>query len=247
MQGIILCGGLGTRLRSVIGESQKTMTKTNGEPFVVNVLKYLKSFGVDDIIFATGYKSDEVEEYFGKDYYFGMKVSYAKENEPLGTGGAIRNALSYVKDDKVVVVNGDTLFPANINSLKNAYDKYASDISIACKSVADKSRYGTIIYRKLEEDENGLKHGIIEKFDEKVEETADTKKKNMESYINGGVYIIKKDLIASIEEGRTLSLEKDLIPMWLKSGKVISGVVSDAKFIDIGTPESLEEFKKKYA
>lgn len=245
MQAIILCGGLGTRLRSVIGERQKTMTETNGEPFVVNILKYLKGYGIDDIIFATGYKSDEVEEYFGKDYYFGMKVNYAKETEPLGTGGAIRNCFSHIKSDEVVVVNGDTLFPVNLKSLKKAYEKYSSDIAIACKNVEDKSRYGTIVFESLKEDEDGFKNGIIEKFDEKIAED-DTKKKKVNSYINGGVYIIKKVLIESIKDNTKLSLEKDLIPMWLHDGKVVSGVISDAKFIDIGTPESLAEFKKRY-
>lgn len=242
MQGIILCGGLGTRLRSVIGEKQKTMTVTNGEPFVVNVLKYLKSYGVDDIVFATGYKSDEVEEYFGDKYYFGMRVQYAKEDKPLGTGGAIRNALQYVANDKVVVVNGDTLFPAELDSLDKCFEKYNSSIAIACKYVDDKSRYGTIVYEKLETDEKEVPSGVIKSFDEKIEED----KNKVQGFINGGVYIIKKDLIESIEEGKVLSLEKDLIPMWLKEGKVISGIVSEAKFIDIGTPESLEEFKKRY-
>lgn len=241
MQGIILCGGLGTRLRSVIGERQKTMTETNGEPFLVNILKYLKKYGVDDIIFSTGYKSDEVENFFGNKYYFGMRINYAKEDEPLGTGGAIRNCLSLVKDEKVVVVNGDTLFPAEIDSLNDSFDKYKSSISIACKEVENKDRYGTIVFNKLEKDAKGIKSGIIKSFDEKI---ISDKKNN--AYINGGVYIIGKSLIENIDSNKKISLETELIPKWMKDGVVVSGIVSDESFIDIGTPESLEEFKKRF-
>ena len=230
MQAIILCGGLGTRLRSVIGENQKTMTEINGEPFVVNVIKHIKKYGVNDIMFSTGYKSDDVEKFFGKDFYFGMQVSYAKEESPLGTGGAIRNCLSLIKGTEVLVVNGDTLFPCEIDMLLENFKANNADISIACKSIEDKTRYGTIVFK----DE---KTGIIDKFDEKKEDSDE------ESYINGGVYIMKKSLIESINQGEKISLEKDLIPKWLTEGKVVSGIVSNESFIDIGTPESLQQFK----
>lgn len=237
MQAIILCGGKGTRLRSVIGEAQKTMTVIAGEPFVVNIIKYIKKYGIDDIIFATGYKCDEVEKFFGKDYYFGMRVSYAKETEPLGTGGAIRNAFSLIKDENILILNGDTLFPAEIDLLRKVHENYNSDLSIACKSIEEKSRYGTIKFKRLEKLDRDIRGGIIESFDEKIEE-----KVVDESFINGGIYIVKKSLIETIESGKMISFEKELIPKWLKEGKIISGIISEEKFIDIGTPESLKNF-----
>lgn len=237
MQAIILCGGQGTRLRSVIGEAQKTMTMVAGEPFVVNILKYIKKYGIDDIIFATGYKCDEVENFFGNKYYFGMQVNYAHEEKPLGTGGAIRNALSFVKDESILVLNGDTLFPVEIDVLKKVHVKYNADLSIACKSIEEKSRYGTVKYKKIEKFDKDIRGGIIENFDEKV-----TEEKVEESFINGGIYIIKKSLIESIEPDKNFSLEKELIPKWLKEEKVVAGIISDEKFIDIGTPESLKKF-----
>ena len=123
MQAIILCGGKGTRLRTVIGETQKTMTETGGEPFLVKVLKYLKTYKITNVIFATGYKSHEVRDYFGEKYFFGVEVSYAEEKEPLGTGGAIRNCLDLMKYNYVLVVNGDTLFEADLDKLESNFFK----------------------------------------------------------------------------------------------------------------------------
>lgn len=242
MQAIILCGGLGTRLRSVIGEKQKTMTETGGEPFLVKVVNYLKSYDVRKITFATGYKSEEVRSYFGEKYFFGVEVSYAVEKEPLGTGGAIRNCLDLIRGDKVIVLNGDTLFEANLNKLIENQKNLDSDMSIACKEVDDKKRYGTVVVDK--------KTGLVQSFNEKIEVdtnvTADkeTEEKNsITSYINGGIYIFKKELIATISPNVKISLEQDLMPKWLDEGKKIGAVLSSEEFVDIGTPESLEKFK----
>ena len=243
MQAIILCGGQGTRLRSVIGEKQKTMTEVNSEPFLVNIIKYLKRYKITNVIFATGYKSHEVRNYFGEKYFFGVEVNYAEEKIALGTGGAIRNCISKMKYDYALVLNGDTLFEANLNKLEENFLSINADMSIACKEVNDKSRYGTIEIDYSGSRTNGDKdHGVIVSFDEKVNKVeADDR----DLYINGGIYIIKKSLIETIPSGVKSSLEKDLIPKWLSEGRLIGGEVSKAEFIDIGTPDSLKEFKDK--
>ena len=242
MQGIILCGGPGTRLRSVIGEKQKTMTDTGGEPFLVNVVKYLKSYKITNVIFATGYKSEEVRNFFGDSFYFGVEVNYAVEKEPLGTGGAIRNCIDKMKYDYALVINGDTLFEADLKKLEENFLALNADMSIACKANEDKSRYGTIKIDRSGEKTNGDKtHGIVVNFDEKAENDEGDKENK---YINGGIYILKKSLIETIPENQNISLEKELIPKWLEEGKLIGAVVSGADFIDIGTPESLDEFNK---
>lgn len=244
MQAIILCGGKGTRLRTVIGETQKTMTETGGEPFLVKVLKYLKTYKITNVIFATGYKSHEVRDYFGEKYFFGVEVSYAEEKEPLGTGGAIRNCLDLLKYNYVLVVNGDTLFEADLDKLESNFLKIDADMSIVCKVVEDKSRYGTINIDFTDERTGGSKmEGIITSFDEKVE----NKNANQNSFINGGIYIMKKSLIKEIPVNQNISFEKDLMPKWISEGKLIGAVVSGAEFIDIGTPDSLNEFKDKIA
>lgn len=243
MQSIILCGGQGTRLRSVIGEKQKTMTEINNEPFLVNIIKYLKSYKITNVIFATGYKSHEVRNYFGDKYFFGVEVSYAEEKIALGTGGAIRNCLDKMKYDYVLILNGDTLFNANLYKLEENFLALNADMSIACKEITDKSRYGTI---KI--DYSGIKtggdkeHGIIESF---VEKTTSNLSDKEDLYINGGIYVMKKSLIETIPSGVKSSLEKDLIPKWLAEGKIIGAEISSAEFVDIGTPDSLKEFKEK--
>ena len=243
MQAIILCGGQGTRLRSVIGEKQKTMTEVNNEPFLVNVIKYLKSYKVRNVIFATGYKSQEVRNYFGEKYFFGVEVNYAEEKVALGTGGAIRNCLDKMKYDYALVLNGDTLFEANLKKLEENFLTLNADMSIACKEVNDRARFGTIKIDYSGSKSGGDKsHGVIVSFDEKVTDTEDESK---DLFINGGIYIIKKSLIETIPSGVKSSLEKDLIPKWLSEGKLIGGEVSRAEFVDIGTPDSLKEYKEK--
>ena len=241
MQAIILCGGKGTRLREVIGERQKVMTAVQDTPFLVDVLNYLKSYKITSVVFATGYKSDEVRSYFGDKYFFGVEVRYSEEKEPLGTGGAIRLALDKMKYDYVYVLNGDTLFKADLYKLKENFMRLGACMSIACKTIEDKSRYGTIKLDFSGERTGGNKEdGILTSFDEKVK---GNHKHADETFINGGVYILRRDLIESIEPGKEISLEKDLMPKWLSEGKIIGGVLSDESFIDIGTPESLKRYK----
>lgn len=233
MQAIILCGGKGTRLREVIGEKQKTMTKINNEPFLMNIIRYLKKYNVDDVIFSVGYKYEEIVDYFGNDFYDGIKIHYAKELEPLGTGGAIRNCCDYIINDNVIVLNGDTLFPIDLIQLINNHNEFNYEMSIACKKINDATRYGSIKIKKpLINNSN-----IIMSFDEKIE--------NANNIINGGIYIINKKLIESIKVNTNISIEKDVIPMWIKCYK-IGATVFDDDFIDIGTPKSLEEFKSRF-
>ena len=242
-EAIILCGGLGSRLRSVIGEKQKTMTLIDDTPFLVRVINYLKSYRVTRVIFATGYKSEEIKDYFGEKYYFGVEINYSEEKTQLGTGGAIRNALSKVKYDNVLVLNGDTLFEADLYKLKNNFTKLNADISIICKEVSDKSRYGTVKISFNEKHNQVKGEGLIVSFDEKIDESEISDKEDL--YINGGIYLMKKSLIETIPENEKVSLEKDLIPLWIKEQKIIGGVVSGEKFIDIGTPESLSKYKEE--
>lgn len=239
MKLIILCGGLGTRLREVIGEKQKTMASVNGRPFLLNLIENYKKQNIKEIIFACGYKAEEIIEYFGNGKDYGLKFYYAKEQEPLGTGGAIKNAYNLIQNelndnDYTFVTNGDTLFDADLELLlKNAVILNA-DMSIVIKSIEDKSRYGSITLKSYD-DEIG---GVISNFEEKIENNDDTK------YINGGIYILKNSLIKTIPL-KKLSIEKDLIPNWLKEGKTIGCVKSNADFIDIGTKESYERINEK--
>ena len=242
-KAIILCGGLGTRLRETIGERQKTMAEVKGVPFLLHIVNYLKDEGINQIIFACGYKSEEIVNFFGNGNEFGIVASYSAEFSPLGTGGAIRNALKFLRaeDDKVFILNGDTDFRVDLDSLINNMEEFDTDCSIAIKEINDKSRYGSI---KLK---NNNKSDIVISFDEKVNDDKNENVKEVDkdtaSFINGGIYLMKKELIQSIEEDKKISLEKELFPHWLKEKIIIGGVVSDKDFVDIGTKESYESVK----
>lgn len=108
MQAVLLAGGLGTRLRSVVSDRPKPMALVDGKPFMEYVIMQLKKYGIDEIIFAVGYKGSMVEEYFKDGRELGVKVSYAYEEELLGTAGAIKNAGKLVTDDRFFVLNADT-------------------------------------------------------------------------------------------------------------------------------------------
>ena len=234
MQSIILCGGLGTRLREVIGEKQKTMADVKGTPFLVLLIDFLKKQGIRDFIFACGYKKEEIENYFGDGKKFGIKVDYAIEKEPLGTGGAIRNCLEFIKEEKVFVLNGDTLFEALLMPLIVNMNHFDTQASIIVRQIEDKSRYGTVKIENV--DDNG---GLIKSFEEKIENEDNS------NYINGGIYLMKKSLIQTIEANKKISFEKELMPMWLEQKKKIGAVISNANFIDIGTKESYSIINEK--
>ena len=236
MKAIILCGGKGTRLREVIGEKQKTMAIVKGEPFLLNVVNYLKLYGITEIIFAIGYKADEVKNYFLDGKKFGISPFYALETTPLGTGGAMKNALDLYektygeKDESFIVMNGDTIFRININALIENHKNLNTDLTIAVKKNVEKERFGNITLKNMVDEENGFVKSFSEK---KVLDDS-----NEKIYINGGIYIIKSKMIRSIEN-KPMSFEKDIIPMWIKQKKV-GAYISEANFIDIGTKESFE-------
>ena len=123
MQAIILAGGLGTRLRSVVSDRPKPMALVEGKPFLEYVLQGLKKSGIDDIIFAVGYKGGMVEEYFGDGSRFGIRARYAYEEELLGTAGAIKNAGKYVTDEQFFVLNGDTFYQMDFGEPDSAGKK----------------------------------------------------------------------------------------------------------------------------
>lgn len=227
MRMIILCGGLGIRLREVIGERQKTMADINGKPFLKILIDYYKNFGIEDYIFACGYKKEEIYDYFKDGKGFGIRCQYSVEEKPLGTAGAIRNCLDYIDDEYVYVVNGDTLYKFDINLLNKNIEYYNAEMSIATKKANEETRYGFIDYDTYDVNYGG----IIKSFNEKSD--------NKTKYINGGIYLIKKSLIAEIPL-KKCSLETEIIPSWLKQNKKIGFINSDSYFIDIGTKESYQ-------
>ncbi|EAK4687472.1 D-glycero-D-manno-heptose 1-phosphate guanosyltransferase, partial [Campylobacter coli] len=212
MQAIVLAGGLGTRLRSVVQDLPKPMAPINGKPFLAFILEYLKKQGITEIILSVSYKYELIQEYC-KDEFHGMKIHYNIEKELLGTGGAIKDALKLVKNE-VYVVNGDTFFDIDLKKLV----LNGSKICIALKQMQNFDRYGTV---------NVDEQGIVTSFEEKV-----FKKQGL---INGGIYLLKKDIFDEFSLEKKFSFEEFLQENY-KSLKIQTQIFDDY-FIDIGMPE----------
>lgn len=224
MEAILLAGGLGTRLRSVVKDRPKPMALIQGKPFLEYVVRELKRAGIDEIIFAVGYKGSMVEEYFGDGSRFGVRASYACEETLLGTGGAVRNASALMKGGEAYVLNADTFYRIDYQKLSDLKKEKKLDMALVLREVPDISRYGEAVLRDF------LLTGFNEKSARRGKGT-----------INGGVYLMDRALMEQIPEGK-VSLENDLIPRWLSEGKRLGGLVSDGYFIDIGVPDDYCRF-----
>ena len=214
---IVLAGGLGTRLRSVINDLPKPMAPVNGKPFLHYIFQYLKQEGIRDVILSVGYKHETIEEFFGKEY-LGIKIQYSVEEEPLGTGGGIKQAFDLVSG-AAYVLNGDTFFGVNLWALQEYYFESSSDMVLALKHLHNFDRYGTV---QLNDEYR------ITKFDEK--------KLVAEGCINGGIYFFDKKLFDKVETGVKFSFEKEILERYTGELK-FSGKAFDGYFIDIGIPE----------
>lgn len=223
-EAIILAGGFGTRLQSVVNDVPKPMAPINHEPFLNYVFDYLKYYKIEHVVLSTGYLADKIVEYY-KTEYKGIKISYAKEETPLGTGGGIRLAMSKCKTNDVLVLNGDSFFDVDINThYKNHISKQA-DCTLALRKVDDAARYGTIVLGS---------ENIIETFKEK-DNIAQA------GLINGGVYILNREIyLNNTEEVVPFSIEKDFYEKKIKELRIF-GFEYDGYFIDIGIPE---DYKK---
>lgn len=220
-EAIILCGGLGTRLRSVISDAPKPMAPIKNKPFLAFVLEYLKKQNISRVVLAVSYKYEIIQEYFGNSY-LGMQILYSIEKEPLGTGGAILEALNLINSDSCYVLNGDTFFDINLDRLK--LDN--SDICVALKPMKNFDRYGSV-----DIDNNSY----ISAFNEK--------KFTSNGLINGGVYLIKKNIFNSFNLPNKFSFEEFFQENFLIFNA--KATVFDDYFIDIGIPQDYKAFIDK--
>ncbi|EAH5200876.1 D-glycero-D-manno-heptose 1-phosphate guanosyltransferase, partial [Campylobacter upsaliensis] len=172
MEAIILCGGLGTRLRAVVKDVPKPMASVGGKPFLEFIFEFLKKQGVKSVILAVSYKYEVIQEYF-KDSFLGIKIRYSIEKEPLGTGGAIKEALKLCEEEQIFVLNGDSIFEIDLKNLR----LNGAKICLALKKMFDFERYGAVSI-----DESG--------------EIVEFKEKSFckEGLINGGIYLLKRDI-----------------------------------------------------
>lgn len=216
---VILAGGMGTRLGQVIQDIPKPMAPVAGIPFIEYLFRYVASEGIKKVIISTGYKADVIENHYG-DNFDGLKLIYAHETEPLGTGGGLANAFSFIPEmEPIVVLNGDTYFPVDLFSMYRFHMTCNADFTLAARRVFDLSRYGTLHVNE---------ENRVVAFREKGQPG--------EGLVNGGVYILSPDLLSRLKLSEKFSLEHDLLQKHVDKINICA-YFSDAYFIDIGIPE----------
>lgn len=225
MEAIVLAGGLGTRLRSVVSDVPKPMALVNHKPFLEYVLRHLIAEGVTRFILSVGYKSHLIQNYFSSEFN-GVPIEYSIENSPLGTGGAISMALAKVHGNKVFVVNGDTFFDVRLSDMTTLSDETDASVVLALKELHDFDRYGVVDIGN-----DGRVSGFREKGRYKS------------GYINCGIYLIRKNLFSIYSPGEKFSFEE-----YLASNTTLDmyGVISGGYFIDIGIPEDYEKAQREF-
>lgn len=223
---LILCGGRGTRLSSVITDKPKVLAPINGRPFLSYLLVQLVIAGFRDVILCTGYKAEMIRDTFGN-CYKDLNIRYSRESEPLGTGGALRYALPMIDRENILAMNGDSFVDTDLRKYLNWHFQNSIQASLLLTHVHDTSRYGRVEVNKK---------GFITRFSEKSKYMGP-------GWINAGVYIFKKDLLDIIPPDKFFSLEKQFFPEL--AGEKLYGYLCREELLDIGTPESYaraEEF-----
>ena len=217
-EAIILAGGLGTRLRSTVPDLPKCLAPVAGRPFLSFVIDHLRMQGIERFIFSLGYQSEKIEAFLNKDYPTLDHVNVIEE-EPLGTGGAIRLAMEKAATPHVLVANGDTIFRFRMETMEHLHLEKAAACTLALKPMKDFDRYGVV-----EIDQEGR----ITSFREKQHYAS--------GLINAGVYLLDREKFMSIGFPLKFSFEKDFLEARCSMGEFF-GAVQEGYFIDIGIAE----------
>ena len=225
---IILAGGLGTRLASVVKDVPKPMAPVAEKPFLDHILNGLPLGHINKIILAVGYKSNKVIDYYG-DKFKNIPILYSIEEVPLGTGGGIGLALKHVTQDTALILNGDTYFDVNYEEFWETHKDSNTPITLALKQMPSPDRYGTVLMEK----------NTIIKFHEKQKELST-------GLINGGCYWVDKNIIEVLPKAEKYSFEKDFLELSVQN-KYLTGYISDGLFIDIGISEDYERAQQIFA
>jgi NDP-sugar pyrophosphorylase family protein len=220
---VVLSGGLGTRLHPVYNEGPKVLAPVAGYPFLAYVLAWLRRQGIASVILCVGYKHSQIQELFPEECGF-MKICYSVEAEPLGTAGALKHAESSIYGDCMFVMNGDSLLDVSLSHLLSFHRARGALATLAVAEVASATRYGTVVM-----DEECR----ICAFREKSEYPEAGRQQ-----VNGGVYVLDREVLQWIPPHRAVSLEREIFPALI--GKRLYGYATRGFFIDIGVPEDFQ-------
>jgi mannose-1-phosphate guanylyltransferase len=222
--GILLVGGFGTRLKPLTDESPKPMLPVAGLPVTEHQILAAKRAGIHTLVLATSYLADVFIPYFGDGSRWGMKILYAVEKEPLGTGGAIRNAAELLgRDEPVVIFNGDVLSRHSIANQIDFHLKNRADVTLHLIDVEDARAFGCV-----PTDGDGRVTAFLEKMDNPITNS-----------INAGCYVFSPQVIDQIPLGTVVSVERETFPALVASGRPVFGYKEQSYWLDVGTPAAL--------
>lgn len=226
MEAIILAGGQGTRLKSLVNDRPKVLADINGRPFIEYLMDMLIDNGCKHFIISIGYMKEKIKSHF-KEVYHNVPITYSEEKMPLGTGGAIVKALNFLKtNEPCICINGDTIFKIHIDDFFHFHLKNKSDLTIALFQSQENNRYGKI---KI--------------FDNKLINIDFRERAMINDYANGGFYIFSKSITKFLNsETVKFSFEDVFLPNALANGAKIYGFKSSGQFIDIGIPSDYLKF-----
>ena len=231
---VVLAGGFGRRIQQLLPDLPKPMAPVNGRPFLEWVVRYLAAQKIRRVILSTGHLADIIDRHFQPQPVTGVKVRCVPETKPLGTAGGFLNAIcgTTKKPAAWLVLNGDSLAPAPLVPMFQLLDDLDCDGAILGVRVADASRFGTILQNA---------NGDLASFNEK---------KPGAGIINAGIYLFRASTIDLFPDKTPLSFETEVFPTLVAEKIHLKVCVTDAPFLDIGTPKSLplaEEFIRRNA
>jgi D-glycero-alpha-D-manno-heptose 1-phosphate guanylyltransferase len=222
---LILCGGQGNRLKKIVTDRPKPMAEINGHPFLDILINYIEGFGFKRFILSVCHMSDFIKNYY-RDKVHSLEILFSLENEPLGTGGAVKNTEKLIYSDSFLVMNGDSFCPVNLTQFMDFHNQKNALLSMVVVESNNSEDFGQITLDNSQR---------IIQFEEK-------KRINGKPLINAGIYLFKRDILSMIPPNIKYSLEYDLFPKLV--GKEFYGFVTEEKLLDIGTPERYEEAKR---
>ena len=226
--GILLVGGFGTRLAPLTSRTPKPMLPIANLPVTEHQLLLAKAAGITKVVLATAYLAETFTPYFGDGSKWGIELKYALENEPLGTGGAIRNAAELLfpeisVNEPIVIFNGDVLTRHDLAAQIKLHEERNAAVTLHLVSVADARPYGCVPF-----DESGRVTGFLEKMENPITNT-----------INAGCYIFSPRIARDIKLGQVVSVEREVFPELLQRGELIQAYLDDSYWLDMGTPKAL--------
>ncbi|WP_067204391.1 nucleotidyltransferase family protein [Marinomonas aquimarina] len=222
---MILCGGLGTRLRSVVSDRPKPMADVQGKPFLEILITHLIQQGIQRIVLCAGYMGEYIQAYFSSQP-FAAEIEVVVEPFPLGTAGAIKYALPLIEGDSFIAINGDSFCSYQLNALRETHRLSNAAATIYATYVSDATRFGTL--------ELAGEESIVKAFKEKGSSAA--------GWVNAGAYMLNKELFDGVPCFEVCSLEQDVFPN-IAAGQLMA-YLGQEPFIDIGTPDDYHRFKQ---